>query len=89
MMTDHYLADDTHDALADSLAALANPHDLRDRIVAVLGEVGGIWPASIHPDNVDRIAVTVGDRRAAKRYRKILETGETMMAKPRSKVPVA
>ena len=47
----------------------------------MLGEVGNIWPASIHPDAVDQIAETPADKRAAKTYRDMLDTNAKAMAK--------
>lgn len=81
----HYLHDADHHALVEALAALdrdpAHPHPLSDRIIEVLGEVGGVWPASIHPDSIDANAKTPGDKRAAKRFRNILDTNNKAMAK--------
>ena len=52
---DTYLANPDHEALVTALTALdrdpAHPHPLRDRITEVLGEVAGIWPASIKMEN--------------------------------------
>lgn len=48
---DHYLSDNVYNHLLDALTGLdgdtAHPHPLRDRIASVLGEVSGIWPASV------------------------------------------
>lgn len=54
---DTYLANTDHDALVAALTALdrdpAHPQPLSNRIIEVLGEIGGLWPASI---NLDRDA---------------------------------
>lgn len=43
-----YITDEAHSALVAALTALdrdpAHPHPLSDRILEVLGEIGGIWP---------------------------------------------
>ncbi len=84
-VTDTYITDEAHSALVAALTALdrdpAHPHPMHDRIIEVLGELGGIWPASIHPDAVDQIAVTSADKKAAKRYRQILAMNEKARAK--------
>ncbi|MEH6645500.1 hypothetical protein [Sulfitobacter sp.] len=45
-----YLPDTEYNELLDALTALdrdpAHPHPLRDRIIEVLGEIGGVWPES-------------------------------------------
>ncbi|MEH6647787.1 hypothetical protein [Sulfitobacter sp.] len=82
---DTYLPDTDYNALLDALTALdrdpAHQQPLRDRITEVLGEIGGVWPASIHPDAVDQIAVTSADMKAAKRYRQTLAMNEKARAK--------
>lgn len=83
--TETYITDEAHTALVAALTALdrdpAHPHPLTDRIIEVMGEIGGVWPASIHPDAVDQIATTPADKKAAKRYRDILDTNSRAMAK--------
>ena len=84
-MAETYLPDETHAALVEVLTALdhdpAHPHPLSDRITIVLGEVGNIWPACIQPDNMDQIAETPGDKKAAKRLHDTLEMNAKAMAK--------
>ena len=76
-MAETYLSDETHADLVAALAALdrdpAHPHPLSDRIFEVLGEVGNIWPACSNPDYIDQIATTPAGKRAAKRFRSILD----------------
>ena len=43
MLNDNYLADDRFDQLVAELLAARDP----DQVKTLLGEVGGIWPASI------------------------------------------
>ena len=45
-MIDNYLADDLYDGLVADLLAARDP----DRVKELLGEVGGVWPASIRED---------------------------------------
>ena len=66
---DSYLPDTNYNELLNALTELdrdpAHPEPLRDRITAVLGEIGGVLPACSHPDAVDQAAKTMADRRAA------------------------
>jgi len=57
---DTYITDEGHTALVTALTALdrdpAHPHPLRDRITEVLGEIGGVWPASCLADQLENAA---------------------------------
>ena len=59
-LNDTYLPDETHAALVAALTALdrdpAHPHPLWDRMVEVLGEVGGIWPVCCLTDQRGNLA---------------------------------
>lgn len=50
--SDIYLPDTDYYELLNALTELdrdpAHPHPLRDRIVEVIGEIGGLWPARIN-----------------------------------------
>jgi hypothetical protein len=80
-ITDTYITDAAYEVL---LQAILNPVpslDPRSQLIETLGELGNIWPASIHPDAVDQIAETPADKRAAKTYRDMLDTNAKAMAK--------
>ncbi len=82
-LTSLYLPDETHADLVAALAALdrdpAHPTPLPDRIIEVLGEVGNVWPVSIDPDLLEMKAETPAEKRAAKRYRNILEANAEVL----------
>ncbi len=48
---DTYITDEAYAALVAALTALdrdpAHPQPLCDRIIEVLGDVGGVWPISV------------------------------------------
>lgn len=79
-----YITDEAYNALVDALTALdrdpAHPQPLSDRTIATLGEIGGVWPASIHPDALDQNAKTPADKRAIERYRDIKDTNAKAVA---------
>jgi hypothetical protein len=55
--TASYITDKDHASLVVALTALdtdpAHPHPLSDRIIEVLGEIGGVWPASINSATIN------------------------------------
>ena len=63
-MIDTFLPDATYRAVITALASLdhdpAHPHPLTDRIGAVMGEIGGIWPVSIAAVKVEVDGVEFG-----------------------------
>ena len=48
---DIYLPDSRYELLLETIMRPACPECHRSKVVEALGEIGGIWPASIRPDD--------------------------------------
>jgi hypothetical protein len=62
IVPDHYLSDTVYHRLVDALAGLdrdpVHPEPLHDRITAVLGEIGGVWPTLLQSKGFESPTMT-------------------------------